>query len=80
MLRVWHIKNLPNFPYRYPVCDPDHGVRLISALIESDLLDDSIESNAFGMESDESGMWEEWYSPAGVDIMTLVDDKEKHGG
>jgi hypothetical protein len=67
-LRVWNIINPPDRPIVYPVTDPKHGAQLIEALANSQLLDKSIDSNAFGLEIFENGEWLEWESEDGEDI------------
>lgn len=67
-LRVYNIKNPPNDPVCYPVRDSGHAKRLIEALADSQLLDQTIESNVFGLEVFEDGEWCDWLSEDGEDI------------
>ena len=71
-LRVYNIINPPNQGETYPVRNPKHGFFLIEAMAYSQLLDDSIDSNIFGLEvwENEDGQeeWTEWYSKEGEDL------------
>ena len=61
-LRVYNIINPPNQGERYPVRNPKHGFFLIEAMAYSQLLDDSIDSNVFGLEIWEDNEWTDWYN------------------
>lgn len=67
-LRVYHITN-GETTYHY-VNDVEQARRLIKELAESDLLDDSIEYNVFGLEewNEDEDEWQEWYDEDGCDI------------
>jgi hypothetical protein len=66
--RVWAVRNPPGEAERWPVSSPWHGAVLIDALAYSDLLDDRIVANAFGLEYLENdGEWYEWYNADGED-------------
>ena len=67
-LRVYNIVNLPNDADFYPVTSPLHGAQLIDALANSQLLDDTVHSNVFGLEVFESGEWLEWQDEDGFEI------------
>jgi hypothetical protein len=73
-LRVWNVVNPPNEGERYPVKSPQHAHVLISALADSQLLQEDVVSNAFGLEVFHDGEWEEWYSGDGEDIGDYVDE------
>lgn len=66
--RLWNIINVPSSATYYPVCDPEHGRGLMEALADSQLLDDSIESNVFGLEILFEGSWVEWEDEHGNQI------------
>lgn len=72
-LRVWYVINPPNSPVCFPVNTPLHGKQLIEALADSQLLDASIISNAFGMDVFEDGEWFDWQDGDGngIDDMTI---------
>lgn len=67
--RVYHIAPIGTEGKFYPVRSPLHGLILIEAMADSDLLDDSITSNAFGLEVQGSdGEWEDWEDDQGRGI------------
>ena len=72
-LRVYHIQNQVN--HYYPVKDINHAKTLIEALTESDLMNEEVEMNVFGLEeyNEESKDWEEWYDDEGCDIFEHFD-------
>jgi len=72
--RVWNFVNPPCDPDYYPVNSPKHGAGLINALANSQLLDESITDNAFGLEVFEGGEWTEWMDDDGNDIDYLCDE------
>lgn len=67
-LRIYNIINLPNMPEYYPVKDIHHAKELIDALAKSQLLDETIISNVFGLEVFEDGDWTDWYDEDGRDL------------
>lgn len=70
-LRVWNIINPPREPEYYPVRDVDHAMRLIDALADSQLLVREIDSNVFGLEVYENGVWQDWENEDGDQIGDL---------
>lgn len=75
-LRVWNVINVPSPANYYPVATPDTAVVLIEALAASQLLDENIDSNAFGLEIFEDGEWSEWHSENDEDIAEYAENKE----
>ena len=75
--RVWNFVNLLSKPDHYPVNSPEHGAELINALANSQLLDESITDNAFGLEVFEDGEWTEWMDEGGNDVDYLCDEVRK---
>lgn len=71
-LRIWRIISMPGEPEFWPVKDIEHAVALMNAMADSDLLDDTIQSNAYGLEVFTDGDWEEWESILGEDISELA--------
>lgn len=67
-LRVWNIINPPSDPILYPVEDIEHARKLMDSLIESQLLDHRVHTNAFGLQVFEDGEWIEWSDEEGRDI------------
>lgn len=65
-LRVWYASSREERMMYFPVKDPKHAVRLINAMTDSDLLNDEIGYNAFGLEEydplseNEEDKWSEW--------------------
>lgn len=73
-LMLWTIINPPAEPVYYPVKDTEHALQLLDALVESQLLDQSIGSNVFGLVMyDEDEEWIEWSDAEGDDITALYD-------
>lgn len=75
-LRVWWIRNVSGKPEYHPVKDPAEAVEVYERLTADDLKDESVTSNAGGLEVFEDGEWTEWYSEFGEDI----DDYILHEG
>ena len=73
-LRVWHIQNPPNHPMHWSVSSVEEARQKIQKLIQLDLKNTRIVSNAFGLEIQENDEWSEWYNDEGQDIMELVND------
>lgn len=72
-LRVWHVQNIPNKPDFYLVSCVEEAMALIDVLINNDLVDSSIESNALGLEDyDGEFLWTEYYNEDGQDIKELM--------
>jgi hypothetical protein len=67
-LRVWNIINPPREPDYYPVKDINHAEKLIDCLAESQLLQNEIDSNVFGLEIYQDGEWTDWYDDDGFDL------------
>jgi hypothetical protein len=67
-LRVYNIINVPNIPEHYPVEHIHHAKELIDALAKSQLLDETIISNVFGLEVFEDGEWIDWQDEDGRDL------------
>lgn len=76
-LRVWWIRNCPNTPEFFPVKSVDEAVEKLFELEMKDLADESLDSNAGGLERYERGgdgfEWCEWDDEEG----NSVDDKER---
>lgn len=70
MLKVWHNTNGVN--KEYPVKTPEEAMKLIDALAESDLSNDGVEFNAFGL-LDETG--DEWNNEDAQDICEVMDER-----
>lgn len=67
--RVWNIINPPNGEVKYySVLGPIQAQIVIEALAQQQLTDDTIVCNAFGLETDETGEWEEWVNGVGESI------------
>ena len=68
-LRIYHIQNSEISNY-FPVKDINHAKAIIDNLAQSDLLNDNVEMNVFGLEqfNEETKDWEEWYDEDGCDI------------
>lgn len=74
-LKVYHIQN--GIQHLYPVKDVEQAKRLIGTLSESDLYNELVEFNAFGLvewDSDEKDYFE-WYDEDGRDIMEIMDEE-----
>ena len=56
----------------------DEAIVLINQLAQSDLQDDDISFNAFGLEEylEQEADWFEWTNEDGDDIMYIIDNKE----
>jgi hypothetical protein len=69
-LRIYHIRNGETEYHR--VSDLEHARILINALAQSDLLDKSVEWNAFGCEewNEDEKEWEEWHDEGGQILKT----------
>lgn len=67
-LRIYHTKNGETITHY--VNDVYHAKTLINALAQSDLLDNSVIYNCFGLEewNEDEQEWEEWYDEDGCDI------------
>jgi hypothetical protein len=78
-LKVWTIVNVPNHPVRIPVDSIDEAKALIRKLVQEQLQDDYIVSNAFGLEEwDELDKeWLEWEDNDGFDIMAVIDQEDE---
>lgn len=74
-LKVYNIKNIPNPPEHYPVKTPKHGAMLIELLAESQLLDETIESNTFGLLVFKDGDWENWEDENGYSIQEYAHEQ-----
>ncbi len=81
-LRAWAIRNPPAEPTCEIVQTPEEAINILSAAIATDLKDESVWSNAFGLEKyedvgNEGGPeWCEWYNDEGQDIMEIMDEGE----
>ncbi len=73
-LMLWRIVNPPSEGQRFPVNDLHHAAQLYNALTASDLLDDAISSNAYGLEIFEGGEWTEFESDECDGIADLADE------
>ena len=75
-LKVHHIQN--GIEHLYPIQDIEQGKKLITALAESDLHNEAIEFNAFGIVEwdNEENDYFEWYDENGRDIMEILDEEE----
>lgn len=73
-LRMWHNRNGVN--EFHAVGSPEEAMKLIDSLSASDLKDDSVSFNAFGLEvyDESTGRlgWSEWYKD-GEDIIEIMD-------
>jgi hypothetical protein len=69
--RIWYVTNIPNEPVFEDVESPETGAKRMKVLIEEQLQDSSIESNAFGLEEyyPEFKDWGEWYNDMGEDVL-----------
>ena len=67
-LRIWWIRNVPNFPHLHLVRTPEEARKLLDELAEADLREPRVTSNAGGLEVYEGGEWHEWYDEDGNDI------------
>lgn len=77
-LRVWNVINPPNKAKHYKIETIEDALILINSLAQTQLKDDSIVANAFGLETpDDIGIWEEWEDEEGndIDAYELVDGK-----
>lgn len=72
-LMLWRIINPPNEGDRYPVRDLKHAAALYDSLTASDLLDDAISSNAYGLEIYDDNEWLEFETDDGDCIAELAD-------
>lgn len=70
---LWRIINPPSEGQKFPVEDLEHAVGLYNALTASDLLDEGISSNAYGLEIFEDGEWYEWCGSECDDISELAE-------
>ena len=74
--RVWHAQNIPSAMTLYAVTGVEEAKALIDRLILEDLEDESIKSNAFGLEELETDGYHEWQNEMGQDIAEIMDDEE----
>lgn len=75
-LRVYNIINPPSEAKFYPVNDIQHAKELIDSMAQSQLLDDVIFANAFGLEVFKDGEWIEWNDDEGRDLDEHFEDGE----
>ena len=75
-LRVYHMQNGEMHYYR--VNSVVDGEMLIDLLAQADLLNPSVEMNAFGLEEfdEETGDYIEYYGIDGDDIIALMDEED----
>ena len=74
-LKVYHIQN--GIEHLYPIQNIEQAKRLITELAQSDLFNEAIEFNAFGVlewDSEEQDYFE-YYDEDGRDIMEILDDE-----
>lgn len=72
-LRLYRIINPPAEPQLFPVKDLMHGLRLLLALADSDLLDPDVVSNVYGLEVyGDDGEWCDWENENGEDISSIT--------
>jgi hypothetical protein len=81
--RVWNAINPPANMFYYAVDSPEEAIDVIMDLIDEQVEDNNIFSNAFGLQvrDDIYDTWDEWEDVCGEfgdefdDIMTIVDER-----
>jgi hypothetical protein len=75
-LRVWWIRNVPNYPHYTIVSCPAAARQRLNDYAFLDLEDKLVTSNAGGLEVYEGDEWHEWYDENGHDINRDVNQEE----